>query len=453
MKKIFALFFTFIFLISTSAQAFSFKKKKADPLDYSQKLGYVNMNFWNRFEDPYLGEYIEAAVRNNHDARKASWQVEEYRQNVKYSFGQELPSMKVMANYTGVHIPRLDNFQLNQNAFILPFVVNYEPDFLLKNRDKTKSTKKAYESQIYAEKSIYLSLASDVATTYVNILQYDQLVAYQKHIVKIKETQLDRTVQKFSRGVVNNETLNKSKQDMDDAINTLEIMEQNRQTALTQLAVLIGASPECAKDLKRSTLGRFEYNFRLPSIFSSDVVFSRPDVLSNEAMLEKAKIDVRVARKEFLPSFNITGIWAFNTFAPGTFFSWESSVAAIIAGASQDIFKGGMKVANLRVKKAYYEQMFEAYRKSVEVSLKEINDSLYIIKSDTQIDKNTVEQFNLQKSTYVDYQKKLKHGVISYPDLLTQQEKLLNIAQNHVQTKTTRIVNYFTLYKAVGGCL
>lgn len=453
MKKIFALFFTFIFLICTSAQAFSFKKKKADPLDYSQKLGYVNMNFWNRFEDPYLGEYIEAAVRNNHDARKASWQVEEYRQNVKYSFGQELPSMKVMANYAGVHIPRLDNFQLNQNAFILPFVVNYEPDFLLKNRDKTKSTKKAYESQIYAEKSIYLSLASDVATTYVNILQYDQLVAYQKHIVKIKETQLDRTVQKFSRGVVNNETLNTSKQDMDDAINTLEIMEQNRQTALTQLAVLIGASPECAKDLKRSTLGRFEYNFRLPSIFSSDVVFSRPDVLSNEAMLEKAKIDVRVARKEFLPTFNITGIWAFNTFAPGTFFSWESSVAAIIAGASQDIFKGGMKVANLRMKKAYYEQMFEAYRQSVEVSLKEINDSLYIIKSDTQIDKNTVEQFNLQKSTYVDYQKKLKHGVISYPDLLTQQEKLLNIAQNHVQTKTTRIVNYFTLYKAVGGCL
>src|SRR5699024_10802635 len=97
---------------------------------------------------------------------------------------------------------------------------------------------------------------------------------------------------------------------------------------------------------------------------SSDIIFARPDVKAAEANLEKAQIDVRVAKKEFFPRFNIVGVWAFNTVAPGSFFSWESSLAAILAGASQDIFKGGMKVARLKMQKAKYEELFEDYNQT-----------------------------------------------------------------------------------------
>lgn len=84
-----------------------------------------------------------------------------------------------------------------------------------------------------------------------------------------------------------------------------------------------------------------EYCTKIPNEIDSDVIFSRPDVLAAENELEKAKIDIRIARKEFLPTFNITGLWVFNTIAHGSFFSWESSLAALLAGASQDIFTGG----------------------------------------------------------------------------------------------------------------
>lgn len=87
-----------------------------------------------------------------------------------------------------------------------------------------------------------------------------------------------------------------------------------------QLAVLAGISPDCAENLKRGNLASFEYTSKIPEEVQSDVIFARPDVMEAETKLEKAKIDIRVARKEFLPSFNITGIWAFNTIAPGTFF-------------------------------------------------------------------------------------------------------------------------------------
>lgn len=127
-----------------------------------------------------------------------------------------------------------------------------------------------------------------------------------------------------------------------------------------QFAVLIGRSADSANSIERGSIDNFEYNSVIPNEIVSDVIFSRPDVKRAEMALEKAKIDIRVARKEFLPRFNITGIWAFNTIAPGTFFSWESSLAALLAGATQDIFAGGRKIANLKFKKAKYEELLNS---------------------------------------------------------------------------------------------
>lgn len=453
MKKFLAFFLMLIFMINSSAVALPLLHKPENPLEKREKLGYVNQKFWMRFNDPYLSQYICLALKNNHDAREASWKVEEYRQNVKYSFGKELPSLSVSADYAGLHIPKLDNFELSQNAFILPFLASYEPDFLLKNRDKTKSVKKEYEATKAEEKAIYIALASDVASNYLNILQYDRLITIQQRIVNIKKEQYRRELRKFNSGIIAKEDLNTSLINLQTQQNNLETMMKNREKILTEFAVLVGMSPSCINDLKRGTIEEFEYNAQIPSSILSDVVFARPDIIAAEARLEKSKIDIRVARKEFLPSFNLTGVWAFNTIAPGSFFSWESSLAAIFAGATQDIFKGGMKLANLKIQKARYEQLFENYHQSALVALKEVNDSLCIIKYDTQVDNNTISQLSLKKDNYKQAQNKYLQGIISYPELLSEEESLLNMQQNQVQTKTMRIMDNFTLYKAVGANL
>lgn len=453
MKKLLALLLTFVFFANLPVLAFSWKKKKVDPLDLKEKTEYVNMDFWSQFNDEYLTYYICQAIKNNHDARRASFQVEEHRQNIKYSFGQELPSLSVGANYLGIHIPQLDDFKLQSNAFLMPFIASYEPDFLLKNRDKTKSITKEFEAVKFDEKAIYISLASDVGTAYINIIQYDKIINAQNEILKVKTEKLQRQMNKFNRGVIDSQKLNAAKKDVETAKTDLATFSKNREVILTQLAVLTGISPENTQSLKRSDFNSFDYKGEIPSSVISDVIFSRPDVQAAEKRLEEAKINIRIARKEFLPSFRITGLWAFNTLSPGTFFSWQSSVAAILAGATQDIFKGGMKIADLKRKKARYEQLFENYRQTDLNAVKEVNDALCIIKHDTNIDQNAINYLQLQAKDFANMQKKYSRGVISYIELLDEKERLLNIAQNQTQTKAARIVNYITLYKTVGGKL
>lgn len=409
----------------------------------------LNLDFFSKFNDEYLCHYINEAIENNHDAKQASYRVEQYRQQVKYSFSKELPSFSVAANYLGIKVPQLDNFQLKKSAFVLPFMANYEADFLLKNRDKTRSQKKFYEASKYEEKSVYISLLSDVATVYTNILEYDELIKLSQEKVDIYIEILNRNTKKYNRGTINISEFNTSVQNLETAKNELENFRKQQEILLMQLAVLTGKS--ATTDLNRGKFETFDYQGTIPDEIKSDVIFARPDVMQAEKRLEKAKIDIRVARKEFLPTFNITGLWIFNTIAPGTFFSWESSLAAILAGASQDIFTGGRKIANFKIQKAKYEELFEKYKQTDLEAVKEVNTALCLIKHDTKIDKNTISKFQYEYKNLENSRKKYAQGTISAPEYLKELSKFIEIQKDITQTKNQRLVNYYTLYKVTGG--
>ena len=412
----------------------------------------LNVEFFTRFNDDYLFQYVNEAIDNNHNAKQATIRVEEYRQGVKLQFANELPSFSVAASYLGIHSPKFNpNLSVSKNAFVLPFMVNYEADIFLKNRDKTKSVKKTYEMSKFDEQSVYLALLSDVATVYTNILEYDKLIEEQEKIVNNYNQILNDVNKKLVRGVINTTELNNSKTNVEQANITLENLIKQREVLLMQFAVLIGRSIDGANSIERGSIDNFEYNAVIPSEIESNVIFSRPDVKRAEMALEKAKIDIRVARKEFLPKFNITGIWAFNTIAPGSFFSWESSLAALLAGATQDIFAGGRKIANLKFKKTKYKELFEQYRQTDLDAVKEVNTSLCIIKHDTEIENKTKEKFLLETKNLNNADKILNRGIISKTQHINSKNMYINKDMDLTKAKTRRLVNYYTLYKTVGG--
>ena len=417
----------------------------------------LNIEFFNRFNDDYLFQYVNEAIENNHNAKQATIRVEEYRQGVKSQFANELPSFSVAANYLGIHSPKFNpNLSVSKNAFVLPFIANYEADILLKNRDKTRSAKKSYEMSKFDEQSVYLALLSDVATVYTNILEYDKLIEEQEKIVNNYNKILNDDNKKLSRGVINTTELNNSKTNVEQANITLENLVKQREVLLMQFAVLIGRGVNAEtinSDIPRGNIDNFEYNAVIPNEIVSDVIFSRPDVKRAEMALEKAKIDIRVARKEFLPTFNITGIWAFNTIAPGSFFSWESSLAALLAGATQDLFTGGRKIANLKFQKAKYEELFEQYRQTDLDAVKEVNTSLCIIKHDTEIENKTKEKLSLVSKNLHNADKMLNRGVISKTQYINSENQYINKDMDLTKAKTQKLVNYYTLYKTVGGKL
>lgn len=418
------------------------------------KANPINIDFFKNFNDAYFEKYIIEALENNHDLKQANYRVKQFRYEISNQFAKQLPELSTGSNYIGASVPGGDtNILIKRNSYILPFRASYEIDLLLKNRDKTKSKKELYKASIANQKSTYISLLTDVSNTYVNILLFDYLIQKQKEIVKDKEENRDFNKNKYNYGVISFIDLNDIFSEFESQKIVLENLIKQQKTNLYNFAALIGKSAYESENIKRGSLKDFEYQNKIPNCIQTNLIYSRPDLVEIEHQLKSAKIDILVARKEFLPSFNVFGFLAFDTAGGGNFFNWDSSFAYLIAGLTQDIFKGGAKIANLKIQKAKYQELFEKYLQADLNAIKEINNSLNLIKQDTLAQTYSKKQVDFEFDNYLAAKRKLKSGTISKIEYLRNKNSLNQKEQLFAYTKASKLNDYFALYKALGGQL
>ena len=145
------------------------KKQKSDAYKYA----YVNTEWWNNFNDSTLTGYINRAIQHNYDLKMATLAVEEYYQNTKIQFANELPTVGAGFAPAYTTMPGTRKWDW---SFATPAYVNYEADIFLKNRDKTKSVKKLYEASQLDERAAHISVAGAVGSVYYNIVKADKLI-------------------------------------------------------------------------------------------------------------------------------------------------------------------------------------------------------------------------------------------------------------------------------------
>lgn len=423
------------------------KNKKTQKSD-DYKFDYVNMNWWSNFNDDLLNGYIEKAILNNYDLKMATINVEEYYQNVKLQFANELPSAVAGFGPGFFKAPGMTN---TSSAFGLPVIVQYEADIFLKNHNKTKAVKKLYEGSKLDERAAYISVASAVGSTYFNIVNLDKMISLQEEIVKIRQDIYNLMLARNKEGLTSTADTIKANKALVAGQTDLIELKKNREKMLHQMCVLIGESPENASSIKRNSLDKMNYQLAIPTQIPSEIITQRPDYMRAELMVEKAGIDVKVAKKEFLPSINILGGALFNASDLGSLFTTKNMLLGVGGGLMTPLFQGGSLIANLKLKKATYERILQDYYKTNLTAIQEVNDSLVASRLDKDKMAQTIKQYNLEKSDYKYNEKKYNQGTISKLDLIQYQENLLTIEKLVAQQKVECMTDAISLYKATGS--
>lgn len=423
------------------------KNKKTQQSD-DYKFNYVNMNWWGNFNDDLLNGYIEKAVLNNYDLKMATINVEEYYQNVRLQFANELPSAVAGFGPGFFKAPGMTN---TSSAFGLPVIVQYEADIFLKNHNKTKAVKKLYEGSKLDERAAYISVASAVGSTYFNIINLDKMISLQEQIVNIRQEIYNLMLIRNKEGLTSTADTVKANKALVAGQTDLIELKKNREKMLNQMCVLIGESPENANSIKRNSLDSINYQLAIPSEIPSEIITQRPDYMKAELMVEKAGIDVKVAKKEFLPSINILGGALFNASDIGSLFTTKNMLLGVGGGLMTPLFQGGSLIANLKLKKATYERILQDYYKTNLTAIQEVNDALVASRLDKDKMTQTTKQYNLEKSDYKYNEKKFNQGTISKLDLIQYQENLLTIEKLVAQQKVECMTDAISLYKATGS--
>ena len=422
------------------------KRNKKYNDDY--KYAYVNLDFWKSFNDENLNNYINLAIKNNYDLKMATLNVDEFYQATRIQFSNELPQ-------AGLGFSPAYAKVMSQSAdwmFSFPMIINYEADIFLKNRDKTRSSKKLYESSKFDERAAYISIASAVGTVYFNLVKLNDMIETQEEIVSLRKQIYEIMLESNKEGLVSTSDTVKANKAYIAGSSQLIEFKKERTKLLNQLAGLIGDTPENAGNYKISRLSDIKYSKEIPTEISSEVIMNRPDYLKSEKMLEKYGIDIRVAKKEFLPSINLSGLAFFMSQPGGSgLFSANNGIYALAAAAMLPVFTGGKRIANLKLKKVQYDKALENYHKTNLTAIQEVNDALITVQRDSEKLGEHKKQLKLETEDFGYTQQRYDAGIISKLDLVQMKENLLTVNQLVSSTTADCYVDYISLYKATGS--
>ena len=422
------------------------KSEKVKP--QNNKYEYINMAWWANFNDEYLNDYIIRAVENNKDLKMATLTIDEYYQNVIMQRSQEMPS--IAAGFLPAY-GKMPMSGKEQGSFGLPIIASYELDLFGKNHNKTTGIRKLYEASILDEQAAYISIASAVGTVYVNVVKLDALIDMQEDIVKLRKEISEIMTISNNEGIVSTSDLVKANKSYIAGTSDLVELKKERTKLLNQLAVLVGDSPNNIEEYKRADYKTLAFSGVIPEEVSSEIIMNRPDYKKAEKLLEKAGIDVRVARKEMLPKINLGGLIFFNNKYLESLFTTNGMLWGVGGGIVQPLFQGFSLKANLKAKKIAYERSLRNYEKVNLTSMQEVNDSLVSVNMDREKLAKQKEIQSLEQKDFKLTEEKYKEGVIAKLDLDQQQENLLNVQRMVYNTEFDCMVDYINFYKAIAA--
>ena len=235
--------------------------------------------------------------------------------------------------------------------------------------------------------------------------------------------------------------------------NELNTILKQRDILLHQFAVLRGVSPEGGAEILRADISRLNFPFNVDEPISSDLIFQRPDVIQAEFGIKKAALDVRAAKKAFLPSVNLNEMVGFENIRASRIFDWESTVYQLGAGLLLDLYTGGYKMSYLKYNKELAIERLHQYNNVLLNAFCEVENALSSYKEDY----NSYNEFNeaIEKSTHYYNVANIRYtnGTGNRIDELDAKRKLLINENSMYSAKVSSLVDTVNIYKSLGSAI
>lgn len=451
--KILKILLTLFILLCTVSLADAKTKSNSNE---NYRLEYLNLDWWQKYNDPVLTDYISTAFKNNQDLKIAALNVKQSEQVVKMAFAGQLPQVgfqgDVFRDFRSANVKLGDVIvkDYSQSNFFLPLTMSYEVDIWGENYLKTKSFKKQLEMVKQNERASYISLTSAVASEYFNLVKLDKLIKNQQELVKLQTEIVRLENLKYKNGLCPITELMDEKQLLTQLQEELNVYIDKRLIVGRQLGVLTG---EREKDL--SLMPRSDYSIitllPLPDSINAEVIQYRPDFMKAEEYIQKIGIDVKVAKRDFLPKFILYGQAGFSAYNLTNIFGNHTFKSLVGFMPSIDLFTGGAKMARLRYKKLELEKAQQIYEKTILTSIQEVNNSLCGALTRELNYNESVKRYNLENDKFNLAQKKFDIGAKSNLEMMKDREKLLVAEKDKVNSQVNYLISTLSIYKAVGG--
>ena len=420
----------------------------------TNRLDYMNMDWWKNYNDEVLINHFQTLYENNHDLRIAALKTKQAEENIRLAGANQLPQLGFDGSVSRVFRGPRTQFgsvvipKYIQNEIFLPLNASYEIDIWGQNYLNRKSAKKQAEIAKQQERAAYIYITSSFAADYYNLIKMDELERNLLKIIDLQKNIVSMTEKKYNSGLASiNEVLDE-KQILVNFEKDLNKLKENKKILNDEAVVLLGLNTDKAIELS-------DYQSisspQTPETLSTTIIQFRPDLISSEDYVKKSGIDVRVARRDFLPKFILYGNLGFNAYKWNRMFAGDTFLANAGIAPRWDIFTGGIKMARYRINKYEYKKAVESYEKTILTSIQEVNDALAEAKTTKANLIKSDEDYSIEKEKHILAEKQFSIGDSSMLDEMKSEVNLYVAKQRNIAAKIDNVISSISLYNAVGG--
>ena len=184
--------------VTGTHQAIKIEKQKKQP-----EKNFELEPYWENYGDNVLNGYIEEALENNLSIKIAEARIKESEAILGTINAQRLPQLSINPSiYPYKTISRWTGKYGSGYLTYFPLLLNWELDIFGKIADKVQASKmgvKISKSDLDIAK---LSLSSEVAASYFNIIADDKLITNQEEIVANLEETIKLKRQLYDGGLI-----------------------------------------------------------------------------------------------------------------------------------------------------------------------------------------------------------------------------------------------------------
>jgi NodT family efflux transporter outer membrane factor (OMF) lipoprotein len=337
---------------------------------------------------------------------------------------------------------------VTQNSFTLPFTVSYELDLFGQRRRSIEAAQASYQASAADLENVRLIITSEVAGDYFSLRQLDKQIGLLTRTVEALNKGLDLVKSRYKGGVASGLDVAQEETLLNTTRTQLTLLRQQRKQFEDALAVLVGRpAPDFHLAVRELDAEPPPLDAGLPS----DLLERRPDIAEAERQMAAANAQIGVAKAAYYPSFNLFANGGWQAADLLKIANVQSTFWAFGANIAESIFTGGARRAEVQFAQAGYDATVAGYRGVVLGAFQEVQDGLTGLLILDQAFQSQQEAVNASRRTLDIATSRYTGGLVSYLDVVSAQQNLLNNEQELAILQGQKLVTSVLLVKALGG--
>jgi len=443
---------------------------KAIPTDFTASANkdtasIVNIK-WNQFfTDKNLVSLIDTALKNNLDVLTTLQEIEIAKNKVKFANGKFLPSITAGTSLSVEKVGRFTSQGAGDASTditpgsgvpdLLPnlsfgFQASWEADIWGKLKSTQKATALRYLSSEEGKKLVITNLIAELANDYYELAAQKNQLEVVRQSIALQQKELEIVKVQQETGVVTSLAVKQFEAQLYNTQNTEYNILQNIVETENKINLLLGRYPQ------KINVDSNPSAQKLPSLIESGIpsqlLNNRPDIKQAELELQASNFDIKAARAEFYPSFNMGATLGFSAFKPSYLLRTpESMMYSLVNDITGPIVNKSAIKAAFNTANALQIEALYSFQKTIINGYIDVSNQL----SNFQNLNKAYELKNIETSTLkeaVEISTDLfKYGKATYLEVLTAQKDALSAQLELIDFKKQQLQSLANVYKALGG--